>query len=363
MPARMNLSLPMRVAGALLAMIGSGAICGHGATPDRNNAHLALSPVIIAERPEAVQGYNVDPDQARQMVDRALMVLTSAPDIGTAWTRLGITPQDTVGIKISTAGGKYFSTHPALVKAICDGLQAAGVPPSQIIIWDKFQDKMTAAGYPLRAASNRQVGVQSMVPGNFYDPAVFYKDGVIGNLIWGDYMFNQMIDSDFYDSSPVITRSYYAKFLTQSCTKLINVPVLNDNEMFGIDGCLTSLALGATDNNRRFVGAPSYGDPSIDMIYDQKFIRRKVVVHILDALVAQCAGGPAFNPQFCQSFGAIYVGRDPVAIDSLALPRIERMRRNLNIPSIGNTSTYVTSAAVLGLGTTDRHRIQFLRVP
>jgi hypothetical protein len=30
---------------------------------------------------------------------------------------------------------------------------------------------------------------------------------------------------------------------------------------------------------------------------------------------------------------------------------------------VGNTSTYITSAAVLGLGTTDRRRIQFLRVP
>jgi hypothetical protein len=61
--------------------------------------------------------------------------------------------------------------------------------------------------------------------------------------------------------------------------------------------------------------------------------------------------------------GSIYVGRDPVAIDSLALPRLERMRWFLNVPSVGNASTYLTSASVLGLGTTDRRRIQFLRVP
>jgi hypothetical protein len=349
-----------------MAITWAGAIDSSSATPaapQRNNAHLALSPVVICERPDVIQGYNVDAAQVKQMVNHALMVLASASDVGTAWTRLGITPQDTVGIKISTAGGKYFSTHQAVVKAICDGLQAAGVPSSQIIIWDKFQDKMAAAGYPVRAAGNGQVAIQSMVPSNAYDPSVFYKDGVIGNLIWGDYMFNQMIDSDFYDSSPVITRSYYAKYLTQTCTKIVNVPVLNYNEMYGIDGCMTSLALGATDNNRRFIGAPTYGDPSIDMIYDQRFIRRKVVVQILDALVGQCAGGPTFNPLFCQSFGAIYVGRDPVAIDSLALPRLDRMRRNINVPSVGNTSTYLTSASVLGLGTTDRHRIQFLRVP
>jgi hypothetical protein len=310
-----------------------------------------------------VQDFTVDPQQVRQMLNRALMTLTSAPDIGTAWTRLGITPQDVVGIKITTAGGPALCTHPALVRAICDGLRAAGVPYTQIIIWDKFQNKMAPAGYALRAATDQQPAIASIIPSNNYDPAVFYKNGIIGNLIWGDYQFNQMIDSDFYDSSPIVCRSYYTKFVTQTCTKLINVPALSYNESFGLDGCLSSLVLGSVDNTRRFLGPPTYGDPAIDEIFDQPFIRRKVVVHILDALVAQCAGGPAFNPLFCQSFGALYVSRDPVAIDSLALPRLERMRRELNVPSSGNTSTYITSAAVLGLGTTDRRRIQFLRVP
>ena len=363
---RLNPFPPPRIAGILLALLVAGVAEGNaqsGAMPQRNVPPLSLSPVILVERPEAVQGYNVDSQQARQMLNRALLTLTSAPDIGTAWTRLGITPRDIVGIKITTAGGPAFCTHHALVQAICDGLQAAGVPPTQVIIWDKFQDKMGPAGYALQAATNTQAAIQSIVPGNNYDPAVFYKNGIIGNLIWGDYQFNQMVDSDFYDSSPIVSRSYYAKFVTQTCTKLINIPVLSYNERFGIDGCLSSLAFGCVDNNRRFQGPPTYGDPAIDEILDQDFIRRKVVVHILDALVAQCAGGPAFNPQFCQSFGALYVGRDPVAIDSLALPRLEKMRRQMNLPSVGNTSSYVRSAAVLGLGTTDRRRIQFLRVP
>jgi hypothetical protein len=365
MLSHLNFSLPVYAAGIFLAMFLVGTAEGNaqsGAFPQRNVAPASLSPVILAERPGAVQEFTVDPQQVRQMVNRALLTLTSAPDIGTAWTRLGITPHDVVGIKITTAGGPAFCSHPALVRAICDGLQAAGVPCAQIIIWDKFQDKMRQAGYALQAATDSQAAIQSIVPSNNYDPAVFYKNGVIGNLIWGDYQFNQMVDSDFYDSSPIASRSYYTKFVTQTCTKLINVPVLSYNERFGIDGCLSSLALGSVDNNLRFLGPPSYGDPAIDEILDQDFIRRKVVVHILDALVAQCAGGPAFNPQFCQSFGAIYVGRDPVAIDSLALPRLEKMRREMNVPSVGNTSTYITSAAVLGLGTTDRRRIQFLRV-
>jgi len=365
MPFRLNFFTPARMAGILLAMLLVGAIQGKaqsGVASPRPVAPVALSPVIIAERPDAVQGYNVDPQQVRQMLNRDLMTLTSASDIGTAWTRLGITPQDVVGIKIATGGGATLCTHLALVRAICDGLQAAGVPRSHIIIWDKFQDKMIPAGYAPRAATDTMPAIAAIVPGNNYDPDVAYRNGIRGNLIWGDYQFNQSVNSFNFDASRVLTQSYYTKFLTQICTKIVNVPVLNFNEQFGIDGCLSNLALGSIDNNRRFLGAPYYGDPWIDEIYDQSFIRRKVVVQILDALVAQCAGGPAFNPQFCQSFGAIYVGRDPVAVDSLALPRLERMRRQLNVANLGNTSTYLTSASVLGLGTTDRRRIQFLRV-
>ena len=363
---RLNFSAPKPAAAILCAMLLAGAAVANaqsGAMPLRPVAPSSLSPVIMADRPDAVQDFTVDPSQVRQMVDRALLTLTSASDLGAAWKRLGITPRDVVGIKITTAGGPALCTHPSLVRAICDGLQAAGVPSSQIIIWDKFQDKMRPAGYALQPARDNLPAIASIVPGYNYDPAAFYTNGIRGNLIWGDFMFNASINSDDYDSDRVPNRSYYTKFVTQTCTKLINVPALSYNESFGIDGCLSSLALGSVDNNRRFLGPPTYGDPAIDEILDQPFIRRKVVVHILDALVAQCAGGPAFNPIFCRPLGAIYVGRDPVAIDSLALPRLEKMRRDLNVPDAGNTSSYITSAAVLGLGTTDRRRIQFLRVP
>jgi hypothetical protein len=362
MHLRLNRTFFARLVAALslFGVIDAGAQVS--TVQKRDAPQLSLSPVILAERPDAVQEFSVDGAAARQMMNRALLALTSSSDIGTAWTRLGITPRDTVGIKISTAGGSALCTHRPLVQAICDGLKAAGVPPSQVIVWDKFQNKMTIAGYPLQAAYGNQPAVESMVPSNDYDPDVFYRNGLLGSLIWGDYQFTASLGLMGRDSYAVQSRSYYARLLTTTCTKLINVPVLNCNEYFGIDGCISNIAIGATDNNRRLVGPPSYGDPAIDELYDQGFIRRKVVVHILDALVAQCAGGPAFNPYFCRGLGAIYVGRDPVAIDSLVLPRIESMRRAANVPNSGNASNYITSAAVLGLGTTDRRRIQLLRV-
>ena len=349
---------------ALLVGIPNRSCAQTDEAPAHAKLHPVLSPVILAERRGAVSDLlNVDPGQARQMLDEALLRLTSASDIGTAWTRLGITPQDVVGIKISTMGGPALCTHHSLVRAICEGLKAAGVPSNQIIIWDKFQDKMRAANYALRPGSSGQAAIESVVPSCNYDPNVYYRNEIVGRLMWGDFYFMRTGGSSGYGSDSILNRSYYTKFLTQTCTKIINIPVLTDNRFVGMGGCLSTLALGAVDNNRRFQGPPTYGDPAIDEILDQKFIRRKVVVHILDAMVAQCAGGPTFDPQFCQPLGAIYVSRDPVAIDSLVLPRLEKMRRAMGVPPIGNTANHIRDAANYQLGTTDHSRIQLVRVP
>jgi len=355
-----------------------------------------LSPVIWTENPDVVQRFNVNGAMARQMVDDALLKLTSASDPGTAWTRLGITPQDVVGIKITTMGGSLLSTHHAIVQAICDGLQAAGVSPSHIIIWDKDASDMRSAGYAPVSATATRVGIASIFPGAGYDPAAVYKNEILGTLIWGDSEFirhgddddlsqaasaavknkayggNSGIGSNGDDSLTVAAapqtsnKSYYTRLVTTFCTKIINVPVLTDNSYIGINGCLGSLALACVDNNRRFQGDPTYGDPAICEILSKDFIRRKVVIHILDALVSEYAGGPRFDPQFTKSIGAIYVSRDPVAIDSLVLKRLEQWRasdKQGKIDPIGKTASHIHSAASYDLGTDDPARIQLVRVP
>ena len=113
--------LAVLIAGNLAALQAQS-----NAVPERpgSTQHLPLSPVILVERPGAINEFTADPVQVRQMVNGALLKLTSAPDIATAWTRLGITPQDVVGIKINTIGGPALCTHHSLMRAICDGLRA-----------------------------------------------------------------------------------------------------------------------------------------------------------------------------------------------------------------------------------------------
>ena len=401
-----------RLAGLLLALEALAAAqepvpsgLANPPPPPETNAPAAvpppprtLSPVVWTENPEVVQRFNVDGAMARQMVDSALLKLTSASDLGTAWTRLGITPRDVVGIKIATAGGPLLSSHRAIVQAICDGLQAAGVPPGQIIIWDKDARDMRDAGYSPTPASDSHVNIVSIFPGAGYDPDVVYKTDILGTLIWGDSEFirhdddlmnaaSEAVKNKGYDdgsgtgsstsaADSLLTtgtatpqtsnRSHFTRILTSLCTKIVNVPVLTDNGYIGINGCLGTLALASVDNNRRFQGDPSYGDPAIDEILSNDLLRRKVVIHIMDALIAQYAGGPHFDPVFTKSIGAIYVSRDPVAIDSLVLKRLETWRaadKQGRIDPIGKTASHIHTATEHNLGTDDPARIQLLKIP
>lgn len=355
-----------------------------------------ISNVVLVERPGSVANFAADPNAIQSMFTLGLTTLTGQPDAASAWKSLGIVPDDVVGIKITTEGGTVLSTHPDLVRTIIDGLTAAGVPPGKIIIWDKFSDQMRPAGWTLTAAGNRTPAVQSVVPGTGFDPRVFYVNEILGRLIWGDQQFqgtrptavdlmaaarraaqahNPVAgDDDGGAVSPVAVgsapspdqtsnKSFYALLMTQTCSKIINVPVLSDSTNTGLSGCLSSLALGCVDNTRRFCADPSWGDPAVPEILDKDFIRKKVILHVLDAYVAQYAGGPRFNPVFTQSIGALYLSKDPVAIDTLALRRIEAWRKDNFIDPLGKMASHVATAATYDLGQTDLKKIELIKLP
>ena len=356
-----------------------------------------LSPVIWSEDANIVQRFSIDNTVARRMVNRCLLKLTSASDVGTAWRRLGITPNDVVGVKIASQGGPIMSSHRAVVQAICDGLIAAGVPPTRILVWDKSASDMRSAGYDPQPPSDSHVGIASVFPGTGYDPDAVYKNGILGTLIWGDSEFGNGSNADLTQQASDVVRgrngyggsdgigdsfsgsddmlnpsapltsnkSHFARLVTTICTKIVNVPVLTDNPYVGINGCMATLALGSIDNNRRFQGDPSYGDPAISEILANPILRRKVVVHIMDAMIAQYAGGPRFNPVFTKQIGAVYVSRDPVAVDAIVLQRLERYRTDSmsgRLDPIGRSAAHIHGGAEAGLGTDDASRIQLVRV-
>ena len=141
-------------------------------------------------------------------------------------------------------------------------------------------------------------------------------------------------------------RSHLPKLVTQTITKLINVPVLQDHDVCGLSGCLYNLSLGMVDNMRRFEMPGQHGDPMIAEICAMPPVRGKLVLNIMDGLIAGYAGGPGFKPQYSWNYGALYFSTDPVAIDSLCVEALDAKRREAKVPPIGSLASHIATAAL-----------------
>ncbi|MDE1170703.1 MAG: DUF362 domain-containing protein [Verrucomicrobium sp.] len=349
----------------------------------------ARSRVVLVERPSAVNHFTLNPAAVVQMWREGFLRLTGQKTEADGWRSLGVTANDVVGIKIAAHGNDLVTPPPFLVDAMARGLIAAGVLPGHIIVWDRDGPNLAPTAYAVRDVT-RPYLVRNVVPDTGFDANAFYVNEITGKLIWGDLNFRGKtrddllrqadmagggaVGDDFSDGTPkgivqqeladqTSNRSYFAKILTQTCTKIVNVAVMIDDESVGLGGCLSSLALGSVDNNRRFLADGVNGDPAIAEILDRDLFRKKTVLHVTEGLIAQYAGGPSCAPEFTRSPGALYLSADPVAIDSLVLPRLEAWRQQAQVVPIGNLARHVKGADAQGLGTSDPARIDLIKIP
>ena len=295
-------------------------------------------------------------DDARVAVafNLGLFTLTRTATISAAWRSL-IHTNDTVGIKVFSQPGPLSGTRPAVVAAIVRGLLAAGLPPTQIIIWDKHAADLRAAGFfqlgtqlGVRVAGAAEVG---------YDTNTFYlpDSPVIGSLVWGDLEFGLKGDG-------IGKKSFVTKLVSQQITKIISVaPLLNENDA-GVCGHFFSLCLGSVDNTRRFEGDPDRLAVALPEIYALPSVGDRVVLNVTDALLGQYQGGPASFLQYATVLDQIWLSRDPVALDTLALKELARQRKLFEIPEPKLNYQLYTNAVLLQLGLNDPSRIQIQKV-
>jgi hypothetical protein len=284
------------------------------------------------------------------MVDRGITKLTGKTTVPEAWRSL-VTTQDVVGIKVYSTPGPNSGTRPAVVAAVVDGLLAAGLPPKQIIVWDRQLADLRLAGffelsdrYHIRVAGSAQAGWDEKV---FYNP----DSPILGNLIWGDLEFGKKGDG-------VGRKSFVSKLVCREMTKIINAtPLLNHNEA-GVSGNLYSLATGSVDNLVRFESSPDTLATAIPEIYSLPALSDHVVLNITDALICQYEGGERGLLHYSATLNELRFSRDPVALDVLSIQELTRQRRLATAPSVRPNFKLYSNAALLQLGVDDLKRIQ-----
>ena len=308
----------------------------------------------------AIKDYKTNAPVVRIMLNRLVTAVTGQPDAAKAWGSL-VSPEDKIGIKISAAGGELFTTHHDVVNAIVDGLVAAGHRRSDIIIWDRSLGGVQEAGYR-RTSDGYQV--KSIPPRDGYDPKEMLSAPLVGKLVWGDFDYKPnkgktVLLSETENTSSV---SHFSRLLTSEVTKVINVPVMSSSETNGIAGCLYNMTIPNIDNWRRFTQPYGFGVDSIAQIYSHPLVAQKVVLNLMDGLVAQYAGGPQSQPNWALHHATLYASKDPVALDAIALKRIQEWRARASLPRIRHMADYIPIASQLGLGNSAPDRIELRNI-
>ncbi|MFM1769636.1 MAG: hypothetical protein RJA22_2165 [Verrucomicrobiota bacterium] len=314
--------------------------------------------VVTVHHPEATAAFQPRPDIVRQLLQRGLLQLTGQTNLARAWLSL-VSTQDVVGIKVYAAPGASSGTRPAVVAAVVEGLLAAGLPRTNIVIWDRQKGDLRLSGFADLAES---LGVRCEGAFNAgFDPQAFYEpeQPVPGTLVFGDLEFGQKGDS-------VGRRSHVSTLVSQRLTRLINVtPMLNHNAA-GVCGHLFSLATGSVDNVLRFELSTGRLATAVPEIYALPWLSDRVVLNITDALICQYHGEQRSLLHYSTALNQLRLSRDPVALDLLSLRELDRQRAAASdaparSQSLTNYLELIENAALLQLGTANPDRIRVER--
>ena len=328
-------------------------------TPGLNGAETTApkpkpAAIYSVRDPSMIDGFTPRADRIKTNFDLLLATAGGSSDPAVAWKKW-IKPGQRIGIKISTMPGKIMSTRPPLIDAIVASLLKAGHAPSDILIFDRYAVEMRDAGWAVGPRAD-EVRVTASWPQEGYDPQVFYHCPYLGQLIWGDLEFKgqQWDSSNDGDKGQISNKSYFSKIVTQEVDVLINVPVITTRDGVGVYGAIANLPLGVIDNQRRFF-MPFFGrEENIADLATHKALRGKWILTIMDGLLGQYAGGPAFDPKYVWAQSALWLSEDPVGLDALALKLINERRPAENIKVIDPDDTaYLKSCENLGFGSTD----------
>ena len=309
--------------------------------------------VAIVQDPRAMEGYDENSAVTRRMVDALVRSATGCSETRAAWRELAGT--DTrVGIKVTAAGGPYFSTRRGVVAAAVAGLRDAGV--REIIVWDKSSAALRESGFtPQRLGCE----VRGIDPPRGWDREASFQAPLLGKLIWGDLFFSEKVSPRSLAQSVeslLSSKSHLATILSRDVPRFINIAALSDEPGCGVAGALHSAVVGNLDNWRRFTTYGENGASAIADCYADPRLGGKCVLHILDALAFTYAGGPGPNPQNSAIHNTLYASRDPIALDSLGLELLEKWRTRAGFGQIGIKAAWLRGT---NIGNADQQMMIF----
>lgn len=277
-------------------------------------------PGIVSEVhfPGSTKELKPQPGAAGRMLEAGLKALTGDQDVRDAWRRF-VSPGERIGIKFNPVGHKISGVTWDVIAAVVDGLEGAGIPRKDMLVWHRFNDEHAQTYIPEKV----HPGVEAYLlnwfivkdgkntPGGIerWDPDVYYE---------ADFSLpdEENYLEEMFHGGP---RSLYPNILTHNGSeggvdKVINIPSFKHHGQPYITMALKNLAFGSITNCPR---GHFFIERFIPEICAFPPLRDKVVLHIMDGLRGQYDRGPVPAPQFVWPLEKLYVSTDPVAMDTV----------------------------------------------
>ncbi len=311
----------------LAALLGAGAL-----TSTVRGAQWSprmLPGVVGLAEASAALGSPLSPETARSAVSGAVSAAVGAANSREAAAQL-FRPEDTVGVKVNCLAGRNLSPRVELVEALVDLVAAAGVDRSRIIVFERSSRELRRAGFTLRDQGGpyRCVGTD-----NDYD-SLPQDSGSIG--------------------------SCFARLVSTQCTALVSFGVVKDHDLSGVSAGMKNW-YGVIHNPNKY--HDNGCDPYIADVARHPYIRDKLRLTVLDGVIAQFHGGPAYRPGSTFELGLVAASTDQVAADLWAWQVIEAERARRGLPTLdaaGRPVRYLATAARHGLGVADPQRLKLV---
>jgi uncharacterized protein (DUF362 family) len=281
----------------------------------------------------------VNRELVKKMVSEGIRGLTGDARDTDAWARF-VSPKDIVGIKVNCSGAPRIRSSPEIVGEIAHNLVAAGVPAKQIYVYERFESQLRTVEYAKFVPEGVTITAAEASRGSIlgYDPKTY-------------------VETSFFGEED--TRSNLVRLVSETLTKIINVPNLKEHQASGVTGCLKNIAYGnfsnvdrshrfEITNTRTFIGTLASTEP----------VRSRVVLNIMDGLAGVWHQGPfSQNARFRFYPKLIMVGTDPIAMDRQLIHILEAKRK-----AEGAVSLFDRSRETLG-NNQDPNKNRFIREP
>jgi hypothetical protein len=248
----------------------------------------------------------------KEMMAKGMSALTGDANPDDAWKRF-FQKEDIVGIKVNCGGYPYCVSAYEIVTETIARLQKAGIPPTQIFIYERFQNQLDEVNYTPHIPKGVEIVAAESAnrygDNGGYDPAVF-------------------VEADLFGEED--TRSNMMRLVSQRVTKIINIPNMKDHGATGVTGCLKNIAYGSFSNVARTHDntGKSHTYSFVPTLASVEPLRSKVVLQIMDGIRGVWHGGPfARSQKYLFYPKTIMFGTDPVAIDRLLIDIIDDERK------------------------------------